>query len=76
MSGEGLPGDQTVEVDDRKERERDVSKTVKQNDHKTTDGRKQSLQQRNGKPVTRREWSFANVMSQGKARKARVLMGD
>ena len=29
MSGEGLPGGKTVEVDDRREREIDVSKTVK-----------------------------------------------
>ena len=31
----------------------DVIKTVKQNDHKTTDGRRQSLQQENGKRVMR-----------------------
>ena len=49
MSGEGLPGGKTVEDDDIREKERDVNKTVKQNDHNMTDGRRQSGQQENGK---------------------------
>ena len=57
MSGEGLPGGKTVEVDDTRERERDVSKTVKQDVHEMTDGRRQSMQQENGKRVTRQELS-------------------
>ena len=44
VSGEGLSGGETVEVDGSREMERDVSKTVKQNDHTMTDGRSKSLQ--------------------------------
>ena len=55
VSGEGLSGGKTVEVDNRRERERDVSNTVKQNDHKMTDGRRQSGQQENGKQVTQQK---------------------
>ena len=44
----------------------DASKTVKQNDQKTTYGRRQSVQQENGKRVTRQERSFADVASQGR----------
>ena len=48
MSGEGLPGGKTVEVDDRRERGHSV----------------------------RQERSFADVVSQGKARKDQVFMWD
>ena len=48
MSEEGLPGGNTVKVDDRRERGHSV----------------------------RQERSFADVVSQGKAGKARVFMGD
>ena len=44
VSGEGLSGGKTVQINGSREMERDVSKTVKQNDHTMTDGRKQSLQ--------------------------------
>ena len=72
-----MPGGKTVEVDDiREQKERDVNKTVKQNDHKMTDWRRRRVQQENGKRVTRQERSFADVVSQGKVRKARVFMGD
>ena len=60
-----LPGGKTVEVDDKRESEKYISKTVKQNDHKMTDGRRQSVQQDNYKRVTRQERSFADVVSQG-----------
>ena len=75
MSGEGFPGDKTVEVDDTREREIDVSKIVKQNGETMIDGRRQSVQQQNGKRVTRQERSFTDVASQRKVRKARVFMG-
>ena len=76
MSGEGLPADKTGEIDDRRERERDGSKTVKQNEHKMTDGRRQDVQQENGKRVKRQERSSSDVVvSQGKVGKARVFMG-
>ena len=39
VSGGGLTGGTTVEVDDRRERERDVSKTGRQNEHMMADGR-------------------------------------
>ena len=48
VSGEGLPGVKTAEVDERREREHSV----------------------------RQERSFADVVSQGKARKAWIFMGD
>ena len=48
VSGEGLPGDTTVEVNDRRERGHSL----------------------------RQERSFADVVSQGKARKAWIFMGD
>ena len=48
VSGEGVPGGKTVEVDDRTERGHSV----------------------------RQERSFADVESQGKARKARLFIGD
>ena len=34
------------------------------------------MQQENGKRTTRKERSFADVVSKGKARKAQVFMGD
>ena len=49
VSGEGLQGSKTVEVDYIRENKRDINKTVKQNDHKMTDGRRLSMQQENGK---------------------------
>ena len=49
VSGEGLPGGKTGEVDDRREKYRDINKTVKQYDHMMTDGRRQNVQQENGK---------------------------
>ena len=45
VSGDGLPGGTTVEVENRGERERDISKTVKQNEQNMTYGRRQSVQQ-------------------------------
>ena len=48
VSGEGLPGGKTVEVNDRREKGHSVCQ----------------------------ERSFAGVVSQGKARKARIFMGD
>ena len=66
VSRERLPGGKTVEVDNTGERDRDVSKTVKQNYHKMADWRRQDVQQENSK---------RDVVSQGKTRKARVFMG-
>ena len=72
-----MSGGKAVEVDDiREKKKRDVNKTVEQNDHTMTDGRRRSVQQDNGKRVTRQERSFADVVSQGKVRKAWVFMGD
>ena len=45
VSGDGLPGGTTVEVENRGEMERDISKTVKQNEQNMTYGRRQSVQQ-------------------------------
>ena len=76
QNSQALPGGKTVDVDDiREKKKRDVNKTVKQNDHKMTDGRRRRVQQENGKRVTRQQRSFADVMSLGKVRKARVFMG-
>ena len=55
MSGEGLPGGKTVVVDNRRERDIYVNKSVKQNEHKTAGGRRHSALQENGKRVTRLE---------------------
>ena len=52
------------------------SKSVKQKEHKMAGGRRQSVQQKIGKRVTRQERSFADVVSLWKARKARVCMED
>ena len=41
-----------------------------------TDGSRQSVQQVNGKRLTLQERSFADVVSQGKVRKAQVFVGD
>ena len=65
ISGEGLLNGKTVEVDDRRERERDVCKTIQQNKRKLADGRRQSVQQENGKRVTRQERCLTDVVSSG-----------
>ena len=65
VSGEGLPW----EVDNKRGRERDVSYKVKQYEHKIADGKRQSVQQENGKRVTRQKRSFAD------GEKDRVFMG-
>ena len=44
-----MPGGKTVDVNDIRGKERDVNKTVKQDDHKMTNRRRQSVQQENGK---------------------------
>ena len=65
MSGKRLPGGKTVEVDDIRENESYFNKTVKQNANKMTDGRRQSGQRQNGKPVTRQERCFEDVVEGG-----------